>query len=155
MGLSCVGWKSRDFRARPQSKNVSSYPAFPEISRAFSLKQSEQAVDPTIRDTMENGIETSRARFTRLRRTFSMAIDLITPDDKAAIQTFVTDMQHGAAFGALPFIVTDPRNLASPDTYLVRFASLPKFVDAGWYNGDGKGNAPGFRFNCTFQVREI
>lgn len=146
----CCKWP--DFRASPQSEYVSTYPSFPEISRAFSLKQSEQAVDPTIRDQIENGMETSRARFTRLRRTFSMAIDLLTADDKAVLDLFY---QSTVAYGALPFLVTDPRNLESPQTYLVRFASLPKYVDAGWYNGDGKGNGPQFRYNCNFQVREM
>jgi hypothetical protein len=133
---------------------VSNYPAFSdlELSRAFSLKQSEQAVDPTLRDQMENGMETTRARFTRPRRTFSMALDLITADDKAELDLFY---QTTVAFGALPFIITDPRNLENPATYLVRFASLPKYVDAGWIGGDEKGNTPQFRWNCQFQVREI
>jgi hypothetical protein len=134
---------------------VSDYPQFPEISRAFSLKQSEVPVDPTIRDSMENGMETSRARFTRLRRTFQMTVDAITADDKDAITNFLTDMKGGAAYGALPFNITDPRNQENPCTYLVRFASLPKFVDLGWIGPDDKGNAAGFRFNCTFEVREI
>jgi hypothetical protein len=133
---------------------VSAYPSFADLnlSRAFALKQSEQPVDPTIRDQMENGMETTRPRFRRLRRTFSMSLDLLTADDKAALDLFY---QSTVMYGALPFLVTDPRNLESPATYLVRFASLPKYVDAGWIGGDTQGNAPQFRFNCTFQVREV
>lgn len=101
---------------------------------------------------MENGVETSRARFTRVRRTFSMSLDFITADDKAALDVF---SQATVVFGALPFLVTDPRNLENPQTYLVRFASLPKYVDAGWIGGDGKGNSAQFRWNCSFQVREL
>ena len=132
----------------PHVGSVTTYPAFPELSRAFSLRQSEQTVDPTLRDSMENGIETTRARFTRQRRTFSMSVDLITAEDKAAIAGFKRDMKSGAAFGALPFLVTDPRDAENPQTYLVRFATLPKFVDAGWIVDQ-------FRYNCTFEVREV
>lgn len=101
---------------------------------------------------MENGIETSRARFTRTRRTFSMAVDLLTADDKAALDLFY---QSTVVFGASAFLVTDPRNLENPQTYLVRFASLPKYVDAGWIGADTKGNGAQFRWNCSFQVREM
>jgi len=104
---------------------------------------------------MENGIETTRARTTRRRRTFSMAVDLLTASDKDALDTFMTDMKGGSAFGALPFLVTDPRNAENPQTYLVRFASLPKFVDANWVGADDQGNAAQYRWNCTFQVREM
>jgi hypothetical protein len=133
---------------------VSTYPAFPELSRAFSLEQSEQTVDPTLRDSMENGIETTRARSTRRRRTFSMAIKLMGEADKLALDNFLTDMNTGAAFGALPFLVSDPRYLITLQTYLVRFASLPKYVDVGWVGADDQTPA-GYRWNCNFQVREI
>lgn len=131
------------------------YPAFPELSRAFSLEQSEIPVDPTLRDPMENSIETTRARWTRNRRTFSMAVRLLTADDKTALDNFYTNMTTGAAYGALPFVVTDPRNLENPQTYTVRFASLPKYTDAGWIGADEAGNAAQYRYNCTFQVREV
>jgi hypothetical protein len=131
-------------------------PSFPELSRAFSLKQSESPVDPTLRDNFENGMESARARFTRNRRTFSMAVDLLTADDKAALDTFYQDMTAtGAAFGANPFLVTDPRNAENPQTYLVRFAALPKYVDVGWIGVDDAGNQAQYRYNCTFQVREV
>lgn len=103
---------------------------------------------------MENGIETTRARTTRFRRTFSMSIDLMGEDDKLALDGFMRDMKTGAAGGALPFLISDPRYQANPQTYLVRFASLPKYVDAGWIAADPLTPA-GYRFNCTFQVREI
>jgi hypothetical protein len=93
-------------------------------------------------------METTRARFTRARRTFSMSADYITAEDKTALDDFTKDMRSGAAFGALPFNVTDPRDAENPQTYLVRFLSLPKFVDAGWIVDQ-------YRHNCTFQVREV
>lgn len=134
---------------------MTTYPAFPELSRAFSLEQSESPVDPTLRDVMENGIETTRARWTRNRRTFSMSLKLLTAGDKATLDAFYTDTKAGSGFGALPFTVADPRNLENPQIYLVRFATLPKYVDAGWVGADDRGNNEGYRWNCTFQVREV
>lgn len=133
---------------------MTTYPSFPELTRAFALKQSEQTVDPTLRDQYENGMESTRARNTRRRRTFSMSIDLMGEADKLALDAFVTDMQNGSAFGALPFMVTDPRFQINPQTYIVRFASLPKYSDVGFI-GAGRETPAGYRFNCTFQVREI
>jgi len=84
-----------------------------------------------------------------------MAVDLLTADDKDALDAFMSDMKGGSAFGALPFLVTDPRNAENPQTYLVRFATLPKFMDAGWVGVDDQGNAGGYRYNCTFSVGEV
>jgi hypothetical protein len=131
---------------------VATYPNFPELSRAFSLKQTESPIDPTLRDNMENGMESARARWTRNRRNFSMAVDLLTADDKTALDEFY---QSTVGYGALPFLITDPRNAENPQTYLVRFAALPKYVDAGWIGADSLGNGAQFRSNCTFQVREV
>jgi hypothetical protein len=135
---------------------VTTYPAFPELSRAFSLKQSEDPVDPTIRDSYENGMESARARFTRRRRTFSMTIDLLGEADRLALDAFYTSMVEGAGagFGSLAFNVTDPRYIITPQTYLVRFASMPKYMDAGWIGADAETPA-GFRWNVSFQVREV
>jgi len=83
-----------------------------------------------------------------------MSIDLIGEADKQTLDTFFTDMKGGSAFGALPFTVTDPRYQLNPQTYLVRFASLPKYVDCGWIGPDDQ-TPTGYRWNCTFQVREI
>ena len=131
---------------------MSAYPQWPQLTRAFSLKQSEQSVDPTIRDNMENGMETTRARFTRSRRNFNVAIDYLTADDKQAINDF---KRITVNYGALPFLLSDPRNLENPETYTVRFASMPKFVDADWIAEDSLGNDAQYRYNCTFSVREV
>lgn len=133
---------------------MTTYPSFPELSRAFSLKQSEDPVDPTLRDSMENGMETTRARWTRNRRMFSMAIDLIGEADKALLDQFYTDMNAGSAYGALPFTIADPRYQLNPQQYLVRFASLPKYTDCGWIGPDDETPA-GYRWNVQFQVREV
>lgn len=133
---------------------MTTYPPFPELSRAFAVSLPEAPVDPTLRDNMENGIETTRARWTRNRRTFSMSIELLTEDDKAALDRFYTNMTTGSAYGALPFNFTDVRHLENPQTYLVRFASLPKYSGPVWIDGDGVNEA-GYRWNCTFQAREV
>lgn len=105
-----------------------------------------------MRDNYENGMEATRARWTRNRKAFSMSIDLLTSDDKFLLDTFFETTTEA---GALPFLITDPRNLESPQTYTVRFASLPKYTDAGWIGADDLGNEAGFRFNSTFEVREV
>jgi hypothetical protein len=127
---------------------LTTYPSFPELSRAFRVEQSEAPIDPTLRDSFENGMESTRARWTRNRRTFSMSVDLLTEDDKAALDQFYTNMTGGSAYGALPFLVTDKRYLESPQTYLVRFAALPKYSGPVWIED-------AYRWNCTFQVREV
>lgn len=133
---------------------MTTYASFPELSRAFHVDQPESPVDPTLRDSYENGMESTRARWTRNRRTFSMTLTLLTEDDKQALDGFYTDMKTGAAYGALPFLIEDNRYLESPPAYLVRFASLPKYSGPMWIDGDGTHN-PGYRWNCTFQVREV
>ena len=128
---------------------------FPELSRGFALRQTEAPVDPTLRDPMENGMETARAKWTRNRRTFQMSIDLLTETDKLALDTFYEDCATGSGFGSLPFLITDPRYQQNPQTYTVRFATLPKYSDVGWVGGDPQGNPAGYRWNVTFQVREV
>ena len=131
---------------------MSVYPSFPELSRAFALRQGEQTLDPTLRDNYENGMEATRARWTRNRRTFSMQLDYLLAEDKQLLDLFFNTT---VSAGALPFTINDPRNLDSPQTYTVRFASLPKYTDAGWIGQDALGNTPGYRWNCSFEVREV
>ncbi len=119
--------------------------SFPELSRAFSLKQKEDPIDPTIRDSYENGMESARARFTRLRRTFSCSLDFLTADDKAVLDQFY---QRTVVYGSLAFTLSDPRNAENPQTYIVRFAKLPSYTDAGWVDDQ-------YRYNATFEVREV
>ena len=131
-------------------------PPFPELSRGFALRQTESPIDPTLRSPMENGMEETRPRWTRNRRTFQVSIDLLSADDKTALDGFYQNCSPtGAAYGGLPFTLLDPRNLENPQTLTVRFATLPKYSDAGWIGADNKGNAAGYRWNCQFEVREM
>lgn len=130
---------------------MSSYPPFPDLSRAPALRQKETTIDPTLRDPMDNGMESTRARFTRRRRTFTVSIELLTADDRDTLEQFVQDV----VYGSLPFIVTDPRNAENPQERTVRFSALPTYSDADWIGADTKGNAAQYRWNCQFEVREV
>lgn len=121
-----------------------SYPAFPTLSRKLALRTKTTSLDPTLRDPMENGMETTRAKFTRRRRTWDVAIDFLTNADVTALETFVVNT---AVYGANIFTIVDTRP-ASPVTLTVRFATIPAYTDAGWMVGE-------FRQNTTFSIREV
>ncbi len=119
---------------------------FPQLSRKPALRTRGTTLDPTIRDSYENGMESTRARYTRPRRQWDYAIDFLTPADVRRLQNFV---EKKAVFGALPFIFPDPaRDPSTPSYPNVRFSTLPSYTDAG--NVDGQ-----FRQNCAFQIREV
>ena len=118
---------------------------FPDLSRQPALKQRRTTLDPTLRDTYENGMESTRARYTRPRRQWDVAIDALTPADVAILDTFVNTE---AVFGAQIFTFPDLRDPANPAAYTVRFSTLPAYADAGSLDGE-------FRQNCTFQIREV
>lgn len=122
------------------------YPTFPELSRSPALKTKTTSLDPTLRDAMENGMSSSRAKFTRRRRRWTVAIDFLTNDDAAALEDFVTRV---AVYGANIFIFPDNRNPSGPDTSLyVRFEVIPVYTDAGWMQEE-------YRQNCTFEIGEV
>lgn len=87
----------------------------------------------------------SRARFTRRRRRWAVALDFLTNDDVSTLETFV---QQDAVYGAKIFIFTDNRDPANPQQLEVRFEVIPAYTDAGWI-------ADQFRQNCTFEIGEI
>lgn len=113
------------------------------------LAGDEDPVDPTLRDPYENGMEASRARFTRLRRTFTVSYKYLTFDDKALLDAFY---QSTVTFGAGIFVFTDTRDLTNPVSYTVRFAKLPKYAPAGFIQDDDGGNQ---RVHVQFQIREV
>lgn len=118
---------------------------FPELSRKPALNQRETTVDPTLRDSYDNGMESTRARYTRARRTWDVTINLITPADKDTLTTFV---EKQAVFGANFFGFPDSRDPANPQTYRVRFSTIPAYTDAGNVEGE-------FRQNTNFSIREV
>jgi hypothetical protein len=117
---------------------------FPTLSRKASLKTRETTLDPTLRDSYENGMESTRARYTRRRRQWDVTIDHLTPADIALLDSFVTTV---AVYGAQIFTFPEYR-FYNPAGYQVRFSALPAYSDDG--NVEGQ-----FRQNCTFQIREV
>ncbi len=127
-------------------------PDFPQLSRFPSLKQKEDTLDPTLRDNYENGMESTRARYLRRRRQYSVSIDFLTNEDKEILDHFVEKI---AVYGANIFILHDTkRNPKKPLQLFCRFSTLPSFTDAGWIQGCGYDEGE-YRQNCTFQVREV
>lgn len=118
---------------------------FPQLSRAMSLKTKETTLDPTLRDSYENGMVSTRARYLRRRRHFNVSLDLLTLEDKATLDNFV---QNQAVFGANIFLFADPRDPHNPQNYRVRFSTLPAYNDAGYTDGE-------YRQNCTFVLEEV
>jgi hypothetical protein len=114
------------------------------LSRRPALQTAEDTIDPTLRDPMENGMESTRAQFTRLRRKFPWAITYITPADKAILDAFVQTVVYGAEI----FTFTDPRDSTGNTVYTVRFSQVPKYRDAGWVDGF-------YRQNCAFEITEV
>lgn len=118
---------------------------FPQLSRKPALKTHRAHLDPTLRDNYENGMEATRAKFTRRRRQWDVTIDNLTPADMEALDDFI---ENKAVYGTNIFNFPDVRDPQNPKTYQVRFSVLPSPSDAG--NVDG-----GFAQNVTFQIREV
>ena len=118
---------------------------FPELSRKPALKTRESTLDPTLRDDLENGMESTMAQFTRFRRQFDVTIDLLTPADKRVMDNFV---QKKAVGGANEFLFLDESDPTQPEELIVKFATLPSYVDKD-------NTANGKRKTCTFTLREV
>jgi hypothetical protein len=134
-----------DFGNFPHHLAVPAYPQFPELSRAPALRTKTTSIDPTIRDSFENGMASSRARFTRRRRRWTVSLDFLTNDDVSTLEAFV---QQDAVYGANIFIFPDNRDPANPQELLVRFEVIPAYTDAGWYVDQ-------FRQDATFEIGEV
>ena len=124
---------------------MSAYPSFPELSRAPALKTKTATNDPTLRDTLDNGMEDTRARFTRRRRSWTVTIEFLSNDDWNTLELWV---QTVAVYGANIFFFPDNRDPANPQQLMVRLAKLPEYTDAGWAQDQ-------FRQHCTFEIREV
>ncbi len=97
-------------------------PLFPTLS---SFKKTEEffdsyeegiVADPTLKDPKEGGYTTTRARFTRIPKTFSYSYPYYTLADKNTLQTFE---RTTVVIGTTSFTWTNP--VDSVD-YTVRFA---------------------------------
>jgi hypothetical protein len=121
-----------------------STPAFPTLTRKPALRTKTTSLDPTLRDPMENGMSSSRARFTRRRRKWAVTIDMLTLADQTTLENFVVNT---AVYGAVLFTFPDTRP-ATPVTLTVRFEVLPSYTDCGFVYGE-------FRQNCSFEIGEV
>lgn len=95
---------------------------FPTLSRGASFQNFNQdsAVDPTIRSEFENGVVLSRARFTNLKKKFSVGYNILTAADKTLLNSLQTSIKIGAA----TFFWTNPEDSVE---YEVRLTSPIKF----------------------------
>ena len=122
------------------------YPAFPRLSRSPALKtKGSYATDPTLRDPLEDGLETTRAKFTRSRREYAVTLEHMTWADVEKLRYFVENV---AIFGAKIFYFTDKRNKRKPAQLMVRFSKLPTEDDEDWVSDQ-------FRQKITFDLREV
>ena len=124
----------------------SQYPSFPDLSRQPALKTKTTSVDPTLRDEQSNGMESSRAKFTRRRRTWATTIEGLTNDDWRTLEQFVTS--DAIQYGAGMFYFLDTRDPTHPEELLVRFSKIPEYTDAGWIEGELCQNA-------AFELKEV
>jgi len=92
---------------------------------------------------MENGMEADTAQWTRLRREFDITIEPITVQDRQKLRDFVAKVT-----GAVEFVFSDDSDPTSTEELIVKFASLPQYVDKD-------NTATGKRFTCTFTLREV
>ena len=84
--------------------------------------------DPTISSTFENGMEQTRPRFTRLRRSWTLKWTFMLNEDRDTLMTF----WNTTSGGSVEFIWTNPTD---EQTYTVRFSGPPKenwINDRGW-----------------------
>jgi hypothetical protein len=91
---------------------VPTYPVFPTLSRLPALRTKTTTLDPTLRDPMENGMVTTRAKFTRRRRKWAVTIDFLTINDQNMLEEFVV---NDAVYGANLFSFTDTRQPVAPE----------------------------------------
>jgi hypothetical protein len=128
-----------------EAHGVPTYPVFPTLSRKPALRTKTTSIDPTLRDPTENGMETTRAKFTRRRRKWAVTIDFLTNADLDTLETFV---QTDAVYGANIFTFVDTRPLSGPVTLMVRFETIPSYTDAGFTETE-------FRQNASFEIGEV
>lgn len=124
---------------------MTQYPQFVELSVRPALKTKTTTDDPTLRDDMANGMQTTRAKFTRQRRTWTVTIENLSFNDVARLDDFVRNV---AVYGASIFYFPDRRDPRHPLQYAVRFSKMPEYTDVGWIVESN-------RQNTTFEIKEV
>jgi len=90
---------------------------FPTLTQGASFQNFSEssAVDPSIRSEFEDGTVLSRARFTTLKKSFTIGYNFITSADK----TKLTSMQTAIKIGANTFFWTNPSDDTEYEVYLM------------------------------------
>jgi hypothetical protein len=116
---------------------------FPNLAKSPSVAIEQEYEDPTIRDEMENGLVSTRPRWSRVRRSFRVPYSGLPPADQQAIDDFVTKYTKG---GSGDFYWVHPETGIA---HHVRFAKggLPRLSQLNTANG--------VRYNCSFALEEV
>ena len=111
---------------------------FPTNIRIISRLTDLAPEDPAIRTEMENGMVQSRARFTRIRRSWTLAWNALSEEDFQAVMTHY----RGQKGGSDAFYWTNP---ISKERVNVRYT---KITDAATYEN-------GFRSGFSITLEEV
>ena len=72
--------------------------AFPALSKVAAYPLDEESEDAVLRSNSEAGYQTTRPRFTRVRRKFTVKYEGCTKSDKTLLDTFYyTTLSNGSA----------------------------------------------------------
>jgi len=94
--------------------------SYPTLSDVPSYPLVEQVKDSVIRSDFDGGYVQTRARHTRIRKTWQIKYGNLTSADKITLAAFVTTVQGGAD----SFTWVNPQDSVS---YEVRFSQPPTF----------------------------
>ena len=122
---------------------MATYPYLPDLEACDKLEIEEDALDSGITTPFENGMIQSRARYSRIRRTFSVPFTLAPLEVKQRMSDFVRNTAVGSS-GI--FIYVDPN---TQEEINVRFAKdkLPRYKEVGMGQGVG--------FDFTLELEEV
>jgi hypothetical protein len=105
-----------------------SYPALPDMHGCDTVGIQRGYLDSTISTPFENGMQQSRPRFPRVRRTFVVPYRYVSEADRVVLDTFIRTTVVGSS-GI--FTWTDPQ---TSEAIHVRFATgkAPQITEAGF-----------------------
>jgi hypothetical protein len=110
------------------------------------MDEEETTEDPTIRDSMENGVVRARPRYTRaagLRRTYKINYKALSAADRQNIRDF-----RDLVGGWMEFVFVDNRIAGASESLTVRFSKLPTLKDGGFLGGQKT-------FTASFSIEEV
>ena len=130
---------------------------FPELDKKPDVSLVQSYNDSTISNTMETGLEITRARFPRVRREWQVSYRNCLQSDVDALDSFLRGSDILGSAGKFNW-----RNPRTGEVVLVRFSQLPAPAEAGYIvnskliaAGADPVQAQGFSDSFTFKVREV